>query len=295
MSDGGDRRAAGQISELHTTERARAAPLFAGLDWHVALPAVLAGRAAGAVYADSAGAPRSGLLLTAHQAYLAGDPGNGSFLAALRPVLERRFVPDGWEVGAFALYYDHPDWPAAVETALAAGLKDFRARPRCHFLKDQRDERDGLAASAASGLPEGFRLVAVDAALVDDPALENKEELLEEMCSERASVADFLARSFGLALLHGNAVAGWCLSEYNLGHRCEVGIAVDEPFRRRGLATLLGRAFARQALAAGVTEIGWHCWQDNAASCATARALGFTLAHEYTSHRVALSPTPAPA
>lgn len=75
------------------------------------------------------------------------------------------------------------------------------------------------------------------------------------MWSERESAADFVTRSFGLAL-HHDAVVGWCLSEYNLGHRCEVGIAVDEPFRRRGLATLMGGAFARQALAAGVSEIG---------------------------------------
>ena len=57
----------------------------------------------------------------------------------------------------------------------------------------------------------------------------------------------------------------------------------------------MGRAFARQALAAGVTELGWHCRADNAASRATSRALGFALAHEYPSHRVALSPAPAPA
>jgi len=43
---------------------------------------------------------------------------------------------------------------------------------------------------------------------VDDPALENKEELLEELCSERESVADFLVRSLGMALLHQHAIAG---------------------------------------------------------------------------------------
>jgi GNAT superfamily N-acetyltransferase len=292
VSDGGNLRSAGQISALRAAERERAAPLFAGLDWHLAVPAALAGAATGEVYVDSAPAPRSGLLLTEGRAYLAGDPRNGAFLAAARPALERRFVPPTWEVGAFTLYYDHPDWPTAAETALLAGLKEYRAWPQCHFLKDQRAE---VETTAASGLPEGFRLAAVDASLVDDPALEHKEALREEMCSERASVVDFLAKSFGLVLLHEHAVAGWCLSEYNLGHRCEVGIAVDEPFRRRGLATLLGRAFARQSLAAGVSEIGWHCRRDNAASCATARALGFTLMHEYPAHRVALSRAPAPS
>ena len=293
---GGDLRDTHQITELRAAEFERAAPLFARLESHLAVPAVLAGQAAGAVYADSAMAHRSGLLVCEHGAHLAGDPRNEAFLVALRSVLERHFVPAGWEVGAFTLFYDHPDWPAAAETALATGLKNFQLRPQCHYLKDLRAESEASVSGDAAQspeLPEGFRLLAVDAALGDDPAVENKEELLEELCSERPSVADFLARSFGLALLHDNAVAGWCLSEYNLGHRCEVGIAVDEPFRRRGLATLLGHAFARQALAAGVSEIGWHCRRDNAASCATARALGFALVHEYPSRRVGLSRAPA--
>ena len=218
---GGELRSTDQATELRSAaELERAAPLFAGLSWHLAVASVLAGRAAGAVYADSAAVPRSGLLVTEGRAHLAGDPGNEAFLAALRPVLERRFVPPGWDVGTFKLYYDHPDWPAAAEKALSTGLKHFQARHQCHFLKALRAESEMPAAGEppeSPELPEGFRLAVVGPSLVDDPSLNRKEDLLEEMCSERASVADFLARSFGLALLHGHAVAGWCLSEYNLG------------------------------------------------------------------------------
>src|SRR5687768_2518546 len=126
--------------ELRAGERERAAPLFAGLDWHLAVAAVLAGRAGGAVYADSAAAPHSALLVTGHRVHLAGDPGNGAFLAAVRAVLEERFVPAGWDVGAFTLYYDHPEWPAAAEAAFSPGLKDFQAQSRCHFVKELRAE-----------------------------------------------------------------------------------------------------------------------------------------------------------
>ena len=54
--------------------------------------------------------------------------------------------------------------------------------------------------------------------------------------SERPSVADFLARSFGYCLVHENQIIGWCMSEYNNGNRCELGIETAAPFRRRGLA-----------------------------------------------------------
>ncbi len=62
------------------------------------------------------------------------------------------------------------------------------------------------------------------------------------MTSERPS-EDFLRRSFGQCLVHNGAIAGWCLSEYNSGPRCEVGIAVAEPYQRRGLATTMAIAF----------------------------------------------------
>jgi RimJ/RimL family protein N-acetyltransferase len=144
----------------------------------------------------------------------------------------------------------------------------------------------GLAAPV---LPAGFQFAEVDTALLHDPTLAKRQELLEEICSERASTADFLARSFGTVLLHERAVAGWCLSEYNCQQHCEVGIAIDEPYRRRGLATVLGSAFRQQALAASAPEIGWHCWEGNVASCATAQALGFSLVRAYTAHVVRLA------
>jgi GNAT superfamily N-acetyltransferase len=275
------------LAELQGAARENAAPLFADLAWHLAVPAVLAGAAIGAVYADTATTPRSALLLAGHRAYLAGDPSDAGFLSALPPVLERRLVPDGHESGDFVLYYDRPEWAAAVEAALAPWLAGYRSLRRCFF---SRDAGAGPVPAPAAPLPEGFRLAAVDRALLDDPTLPGRDELVEEVCSERVSVDDFLARSFGTVLLHEGGVAGWCLSEYNLGRRCEVGIAVDGPFRRRGLATRLGSAFARQALtAAGIAEIGWHCWEDNAASCATARALGFALVRTYPARWVRLA------
>ena len=274
------------LVELRGEHRANAAPLFGGLSWHLAVPAVLADAANGVVCADRGSAPRCALLLAGHRAYLAGDPADADFLAALPSVLERRFVPAGHDWGDFALYYDRSGWARAAEAALAPRLRGYQERRRSNFV---RDAGAGPAPAADVSLPEGFRLAVADRALLGDPALGNRDELVEEVCSERASVDDFLARSFGTVLLHDGAVAGWCLSEYNLTRRCEVGIAVDGPFRRRGLATRMGGAFLRQALAAGVAEVGWHCWEENAAPCATARALGFELVGTYPAHRVRLA------
>jgi RimJ/RimL family protein N-acetyltransferase len=86
--------------------------------------------------------------------------------------------------------------------------------------------------------------------------------------------------SRSVCLLHEQEIVGWCLSEYNAGPRCEIGIATAEPFRRRGLATLMARAFIDHALTQGVYDIGWICWAGNRPSVATAEKLGFELVDE---------------
>ena len=109
-------------------------------------------------------------------------------------------------------------------------------------------------------------------------------EQLAEMCSERPSVEDFLARSFGVCLVdeEQGTLAGWCLSEYNCGNRCEVGIEVAEAYQRRGMGTLLARALCREAFARrGIRQVGWHCLAANAASGATARRAGLRLIKQY--------------
>jgi GNAT superfamily N-acetyltransferase len=118
-----------------------------------------------------------------------------------------------------------------------------------------------------------------------DTSIAGLDDLVEEMLSERPSLTNFLNHSFGVCLLAGHPggerrLAGWCLSEYNSDDRCEVGIAVVEEYRRRGLATLMGRAFLAEAWRRGVSDVGWICWTDNLPSLKTAEKLGFRLVEE---------------
>jgi RimJ/RimL family protein N-acetyltransferase len=103
----------------------------------------------------------------------------------------------------------------------------------------------------------------------------------EEMCSERASVEDFMARSFGICPVYGNEVAGWCMSEYNVGDRCEIGIATTRTHQRKGIASLATQVFLNEAHRRGYQRVGWDCWTNNTPSAATARKAGFTLVEDY--------------
>jgi len=74
------------------------------------------------------------------------------------------------------------------------------------------------------------------------------------MCSERASVEEFLAKGFGYAAVCNGGFACWCMSEYNLWDKCEVGIETAPEHRRRGLATLVASAMFRHAAGVGSGE-----------------------------------------
>lgn len=254
-------------------------PLFQAQDDQLAPLAVLHSAAAGQVYTSNpVGAPVATVLLVAgHRHYLAGIVDDEAFNRAFHGWLEHNLLVlrSAGEWGLM-FYFAQPAWQAALEQILA-GRGAYPA-PRLVYewvlAPDQPLEQPVL--------PAGYRLHLVDADLLAEPSLAALDELRAELRSERSSEDDFLARSYGYALLYGVNITGWCLSEYNLGVRCEVGIATAEPHQRRGLATASGLAFLELARRRGVRRIGWHCWARNLASAVTAERLGFHLVHKYT-------------
>jgi GNAT superfamily N-acetyltransferase len=269
------------MHESTTYDPAALQSLFAGQEHHLAIQAVLAGQAQGQVFVDDARNPRAAVIWVQHRVFLAGAPEDAATLAALRDLLADVIAPAARARGdyAFGLYYS-PAWHSHLEVLLPA--LPHTALERQYYVADRLDQ----IAPAQEGLPAGLRLAAVDAALPARTELGNHARLAEEMCSERPSVQDFLQRSFGVCALagdtlDGDTLAGWCLSEYNCGDRCEVGIEVVEEYQRRGLGTLLTLALCEEAAQRGINHVGWHCLASNVPSGATARRAGLRLAREY--------------
>jgi GNAT superfamily N-acetyltransferase len=164
------------------------------------------------------------------------------------------------------------EWKTTLE-AMFRTLKVYHDERQYYQISDFRP-------SAAPPLPEGFSMPMVSPEFLAS-GIAGLEQIREEMCSERRSVDDFLEHSFGLCPVYDKEVAGWCLSEYNIGDRCEIGIATAEKHQRKGLATLSTQYFLAEAHRRGYTRVGWDCWKRNEASAATARKAGFTLIEEY--------------
>ncbi len=251
-------------------------PLFTGLEHHLAVEAILAGEVQAGVEVDNLSNPGFGFTRTRQRVFVAGDAHSPAAQEALRAWLVEETIPrmkgEGYSVTG--VYFSHPAWGEQIAMMGLPGR--VAAMQRQHYVF-QVENNLPLAA-----LPEGFELRIADKILLDEPGLLDMQDLREEMCSERASVEEFLQKSFGIVALRGKSLAGWCLSEYNCGGRCEVGIGTQEPYRRRGLACAMGAAFLREARQRGIRQVGWDCFADNAPSVATALRLGFEKVADYT-------------
>jgi RimJ/RimL family protein N-acetyltransferase len=263
----------------------RARSLFGAMQHHMAVDAVLDGAFDAPVYVDDLQKPGLAVTWTTHRVYLVGESKGDMLNRALCQLFAEVYCPQAIAAGRgeFGFYYAPDHWETQIDV-LWKDKNPMRGRQLFFTFKAPRQDWHPL-------LPEGFVLREVDAQLIADETLEGHEELLEELVSERQSVADFLNKSFGLCLIHDHKLVGWCLSEYNSANQCEVGIAVAGPYQRRGLGTLLASAFAEQALARHVTRIGWHCWANNYSSSALARKAGFEQVHDYPVYFALFNPT----
>jgi len=250
------------------------APLLEPLQDHLAVPAALAGLIPAAVYADAPGHPGIALLHARHRLYLASAPGSAPPVQSIRALFQNTLRPQAQAAGQemFTLWLAPAGWAEPVREALAALRPGLGRRHYYTFQSLRPDWR--------SGLPPEFTLQAVNATLLAQASLIGLDDLRAEMCSERPSVDAFLTQSFGVCLTRDDALAGWCLSEYNIAGACEIGIETRAAWRRRGLATVMTSAFVETALARGVTRIGWDCWANNQPSIATALKAGFEKIHD---------------
>ncbi len=263
---------------LAATEYARVRPLFQPLEHHLATAAILDGSAPAAIYVDDPAQPAAAFTWTGYRFFLAGSPQQAAFNEEVRTLLAETIAPQALASGLemFELKVASDDWEAPIRATTLRGHEVIPAQRQYFRFAALRHDWRAL-------LPAGFRLAFVGPDLLARTDLANLDALREELCSERPSVEDFLARSFGLVAIceADAALAGWCTSEYNSGAACEVGIGTLEPYQRRGLATVMGSAFVEYALSCGVTQIGWHCWARNLPSVATALRIGYEEVCDY--------------
>ena len=162
-----------------------------------------------------------------------------------------------------------PAWAAAAKEVFGERLVAF---PRYSFDAGSLSEARLSAILDAS--PHRDRVRRVDAALLAAPG-----NLVE--FEDYDSAEDFLARGLGYTLLEDGKPAGAAYASLVCSRGIEVSLFVDEPYRRRGVATAISAALLRECVRRGLRP-NWDA--ANQESCALAEKLGYTPAGTYDSY-----------
>ncbi|MCL4265145.1 MAG: GNAT family N-acetyltransferase [Anaerolineae bacterium] len=257
--------------ELKPTEFEAARPLFRELaEMHLFATAVLHHDLPGRIYVDDVNRPRSGFMSTKELQFLAGDPDNDVFNAALKQIFQATvFVGNAPEatLEEIDLTFVGDSWLHRLETLFG----DWRWPPipdqAYHYLcqKQRLNWREMV--------PAGYVVRPLDTAVSTNQPADAYE-------FEVKPLADFGERDFGFcALWDGEAASGRvvcvCSTDVISGAACEIGIETHPDHMRKRLATVVAAATVEYALAHGFRDIWWICADDNHASIGTAEKVGF--------------------
>ena len=240
--------------------------LWGKMGIHLAVESILRGKTAARMFVDDALEPRAAMTWTGHRVYIAGRMEDSGFWETLR----EEYINEN-DPGTFIAYCS----PEAIEGVerLLSSYRTMR-RSRLYYMVDPSIHKWVVKP------PKGYVIQPITATLLTRN-LVNTERVMNEMTSERSSVEEFLEKSFGFVAVYGGEIACWCMSEYNIESRCEVGIETTSEHRRSGLAGLVAGTMFGYAASVGIKQIGWHCWADNLASVATAEKLRLARVTEY--------------
>ncbi|MEA3328022.1 MAG: GNAT family N-acetyltransferase [Chloroflexota bacterium] len=270
------------MQELRNNTFAIVEPFLSAFNYHTVLKTTIDGSTSGHIYVNDLDSPKIVFVQFRHRAFIMGDLNASNMLD-----FERFFTDEVFEncrntdASMVRLTAKPEAWLISLESSLKT-LKPI-------FFDYQIYQYQLSDSEGKPKIPEGFELRLVNKALVGE-TFEGKDELLEEMCSERESVNAFLDNSFGIVAFHGGKLAGWCLSEYNHKNRCEVGIATMPPFQKQGLAKAMTLEFKNLAYEQGVDTVLWHCYKSNHPSQRTALSAGFELIDEHKVINIYLEP-----
>ncbi|MDH3592926.1 MAG: GNAT family N-acetyltransferase, partial [Planctomycetota bacterium] len=252
-----------ELTELAPDRYAIARPVFGRMPAiHLSLDALLADEAKGSVWVDDPGHPRIAYASSPEGQYLAGDPAAAG--AALATTLPHH---------AYLICDDCDAWATPLRSVWSNRF--FRPHARQHWRL-----RDPLVRDWRERVPDGFEIVPVDGALLEQTQLGNHGAVAAWVGTWRSN-EDFLARGLGYVLRTVDTVAAWCIADCVSQDSCEIGIGTDPRFRRRGFATLVAAAAVAQASNRNYDRIGWHCLASNTGSRRVAERIGFVVACEY--------------
>jgi RimJ/RimL family protein N-acetyltransferase len=226
---------------------------------------------------DNPDHPQSCFISTAEGCFLAGDPNNHSFNAALGKYLHERLTSANTEAASekeLFLYVVPHEWTKHFVTLFPT--KSPTLIPRRYYTCTQLKWNEPV--------PPPYTITQILQPLLVNPDNAIPEHITSWIIANWGSQEAFLKRGFGFAMVHQNHLVSWSLADCVSGNRCEIGIRTQPEYRRQGLATLTVAATVNYALQHGFNQIGWHTSTDNFGSIGVAEKVGFTRSTDYNCH-----------
>ncbi|MFH5778979.1 GNAT family N-acetyltransferase [Heyndrickxia sp. FSL K6-6286] len=250
------------IYEVKGEQRKNLSSLFASMDSTIILSA-LQGHM-GTVWVDDLENPTAAQVTVGIFVFYAGNPSSK---------------------GAEELLYNLPDFTLAiVETDEWKSLIEevhngrFEKFQRYQFIKNLEHLDIRYIEELSNAVPKGYELVKIDATIAKYSSL---HKLSEDFISQFDSLADFIDRGIGFAVLkNGKVVCGaTSFSIYDEG--IEIEIATHPEYRRKGLATITAAALIKECLERGL----YPSWDGaNIESVKLAQKLGYRLKGSYDTY-----------
>ena len=270
------------MHELKDRDTWRLSDLFEDLRYNLLVDSIIAGNTPAWVYVDDVSDPRTGWMWNRMDTMLlAGRTDNRAFNEALSALLTERVIPDarGRRVPSLTLHYSPDAWEDEVDRL----LPDME--PRVAWRRFY--EFDRLKVDWREACPADCDVRCIDEALLENERLRNVERVVGWVLSFWRGIEAFTETGFGFCVVHGEAVASWCLTVYASGGDVELGLATVPDYRSRGYATLAAAACVEHGVERTITP-HWHCDEENLPSIRVAEKVGFSNPTRYKVYTFAL-------
>lgn len=253
------------LYQLQPERYAQMYSLFSGLSYELIIRAVLDGSSPGVVHANHQEHPACGFISSAEGWFLAGDSQDTGFITALRRHLAETVFTA--ERGEFTVAVTPESWVAVLPDLVSHSplLTATRRHYSCRAVRyDWR-----------ANTPAGYTVELIDQELLERPGLQIPAHIPRWMQSNWGSKEAFLQSGLGCCTINNNEVVSWSLADCISEGQAEIGIHTAPAYRQRGLAALTAAATVEQCLARGLSQVGWHCGEQNTGSWKTAEKVGF--------------------
>jgi len=267
------------IYELKNTEFDIARPLFSNFeDYQLILLSVFERNKSGRIFVNDKDNPKSGFSYLGQVFFIfAGSARNTDFSNEVRKILERDIFPNyKGHLSWFMVFYD-PEWTEEIKNLF--GDLSIGDGAYYEINRNERKECD-------STLSPDFTIERVDKEFIEEKAYTIPEDIRIErwLSGMWESLDKFYERGFAFSIVYKKKlVVSFCHCSYlsNDNNRCEIGIATESNFRRKGLGKNLVFHTLNHCWEEGIERVGWHTDKENIASCKLAESVGFKFNRMY--------------